>query len=50
MGIRFICINLFTFKKEWFIGEITNIYIDDITRKEWFIVKYNRNKKINTRW
>ena len=31
-------------KNKWFIGEITDIYIDDII-KEWFIVKYNGNKK-----
>ena len=35
-------------KNKWFIGEITDIYIDDITKK-WFIVKYNENKKINTK-
>ena len=35
---------IFTFKNAWYIGEITDIYIDDITKEEWFIVKYNENK------
>ena len=29
----------------WFNGQIDDIYIDSITNKEWFIVKYGKNKK-----
>ena len=29
----------------WSIGEITEIYIDNATNKEWFIVKYNGKTK-----
>lgn len=32
-------------KDTWFNGEIIDIYIDKITSKEWFVVKYNGNKK-----
>ena len=32
-------------KNTWFEGEIVYIYIDSSTNKEWFIVKYDQNKK-----
>ena len=32
-------------KNKWFHGEIIDIYIDQKSNKEWFIVEYNGNKK-----
>ena len=32
-------------KNKWFEGVIADIYIDSITNKEWFIAKYDGNKR-----